>query len=122
MSNMVHDMANMPGHDMSNMNMANAAESAPGAAAQPYDLQFLDSMIHHHDGAVQMATMEIGKSERVDLKTFAQKVIDDESKEIAEMRQLRDEWYPGKPSAMNMDMPGMRDSGLKMMNSEHMKD
>src|SRR3954469_20576279 len=59
MSNMGHDMSNMAGHDMSNM--ANAAESAPGAASQPYDLQFLDSMIHHHDGAVQMAKMVLGK-------------------------------------------------------------
>src|SRR5690348_17131972 len=54
MSNMNHDMSNMSGHDMTNMN------SDPGAADAPFDLQFLDSMIHHHNGAVMMAEMVLG--------------------------------------------------------------
>ena len=83
MSNMDHDMSKMNGHDMANMN------SDPGAAAQPYDLQFLDSMIHHHNGAISMAKMVLGKSERPELKTFAQKVIEDQTKEIAYLQELR---------------------------------
>ena len=123
MSNTNHDMSNMHGHDMSDtqghevMNM----NSDPGAADQPFDLQFLDSMIHHHNGAVMMARMVLGKSERPELKAFAQKIIDDQAKEIDQMKQLRDEWYPGKPSAVNMDLPGMV-GGMKIMTSEHMKD
>jgi uncharacterized protein (DUF305 family) len=115
MSNMNHDMSNMQGHDMANMN------SDPGAAEQPYDLQFLDSMIHHHRGAIQMANMVLGKTERPEMKAFAQKIIGDQSKEIDYMQGLRDQWYAGKPSAVNMEMPGMI-GGMKMMNSEHMKE
>ena len=115
MSNMGHDMSTMGGRDMSNMN------SDPGAAEQPFDLQFLDSMIHHHDGAVAMAKMVLSKSQRPELKAFAQKVIDDQTKEIAFMRGLRDQWYAGKPPAVNMEMPGMI-GGMKMMNGEHMKE
>ena len=115
MSNMNHDMTKMNGHDMTNMN------SDPGAATAPYDLQFLDSMIHHHNGAISMAKMVLGKSDRPELKAFAQKIIDDQTKEIAALQELRAQWYAGKPSAVNMEMPGMV-GGMKMMNGEHMKE
>lgn len=119
-----HDMSNMNGHDMSKMPGMNSNMqmiSAPGAAEQPFDLQFLDSMIHHHEGAIQMANMVLGKTQRPELKQFAQKIIDDQSKEIAQMKQWREQWYAGKPSALNMEMPGMV-GGMKIMNSEHMKE
>jgi uncharacterized protein (DUF305 family) len=115
MSNMDHDMSAMQGRDMSNMN------SDPGAANQPFDLQYLDSMIHHHNGAISMARMALSKSTRPELRSFAQKVIDDQAKEIAFMGGLRDQWYAGKPPAVNMEMPGMI-GGMKMMNGEHMKE
>ena len=115
MSNMNHDMSNMSGHDMMNMN------SDPGAADAPYDLQYLDSMIHQHNGAIMMAKMVLGKTERPELKAFAQKVIDDQSKEIDYMKQLREQWYAGKPQAVNMEMPGMV-GGMKIMTSDHMKE
>jgi uncharacterized protein (DUF305 family) len=115
MSNMNHDMSNMQGHEMMNMN------SDPGAADQPFDLQYLDSMIHHHNGAIAMANMVLGKTERSELKAFAQKIIDDQTKEIGQMKQLREQWYSGKPSAVNMEMPGMA-GGMKSMTGEHMKE
>lgn len=110
-----HDMSNRPGRDMMNMN------SDPNAAQQPFDLQFLDSMIHHHNGAIMMAQSVLGKTVRLELKTFAQKIIDDQTKEIGYMRQLREQWYKGKPSAVNMEMPGMV-GGMKMMKGEHMRE
>ena len=114
-SNMNHDVSNMQGHEMTNMN------SDPDAAKQPYDLQFLDSMIFHHRGAVHMANMVLGKTERPELKAFAQKIIADQTKEIDYMNGLRERWYGGKPLAVNMEMAGML-GGMKMMNGDHMKD
>jgi uncharacterized protein (DUF305 family) len=112
---MDHGDSNGLGHDMKNMN------SDPGASEQPFDLQFLDSMIHHHNGAIMMAKMVLGKTERTELKAFAQKIIDDQTREIGEMKQLREQWYAGKPSSVNMEMPGMV-GGMKRMNGEHMKE
>ena len=103
------------GHDMAN---ANHHASAPNAAAQPYELQFLDSMIHHHEGAVSMAKIVLRKSEREELKTFARKIIEDQNREIAQMSSWREAWFAGKPSAMNMELPGMKKS---MMTPEHEK-
>ncbi len=110
-----HDMSDMK-HDMSNMG---PMVSAPGAASQPYDLQFIDSMIHHHEGAVTMSKMALEKTENAELKTFLQKIIDDQDKEIARMKEWRNSWYPGKPSALNMEMPGMKMGSEKMNMSTH---
>lgn len=111
-----HDMSNMNGHDMSNMDHGT---SASNAAEQPYDLQFIDSMAHHHDGAIQVAEMAVRKTEREELKKFAQKIINDQKKENGQMKTWRDQWYAGKPSAMNMDLPGMKMGGS--MSTDHAK-
>ena len=122
MANMSHDMSNMD-HDMSGMDHdMSKMESAPGAANQPYDLQFIDSMIHHHQGAVMMSKMALQKTENAELKRFLQKIIDDQDKEIARMKEWRDTWYPGKPSALNMEMPGMKMGSEKMNTSSHEKE
>lgn len=113
-----HDsMAMNSNHDMSSMS---DMKSSPDAASQPYDLQFIDTMSHHHQGAIEMAEMALKKSENPELKKFAQKIIDDQKKEIAQMKEWRDKWYAGKPAAMNMEMPGMSDS-MKMMMGDEMK-
>ncbi len=122
MPNSDHDMASMP-HDMSNMkhDMSNM-ESAPGAANQPYDLQFIDSMIHHHEGAVMMSKMALEKTENAELKPFLQKIIDDQDREITKMKGWRDMWYSGKPPALNMEMPGMKMGSEKMNTGSHEKE
>ena len=104
----------------SDMSKTSDMKSSPDAAAQPYDLQFIDTMTHHHQGAIEMAKMALTKSQNEELKKFAQKIIDDQNKEIAQMKEWRDKWYAGKPMAMNMEMPGMNDS-MKMMTGEEMK-
>lgn len=120
MSGMNHNsMMSNANHDMSGMNHSDM-KSSPNAASQPYDLQFIDTMTHHHQGAIDMAKMALTKSNNAELKTFAQKIIDDQNKEIAQMKGWREKWYAGKPMAMNMEMPGMSDS-MKMMMGDEMK-
>jgi uncharacterized protein (DUF305 family) len=95
-------------------------QSSPNAASQPYDLQFIDTMTNHHQGAIEMAEMALKKSNNAELRAFAQKIIDDQKKEIAQMKDWREKWYAGKPEAVNMQMPGMMDS-MKMMAGDEMK-
>ena len=114
-----HDMASMQ-HDMSNMNHdMSKMESAPGAAGQPFDLQFIDSMIHHHEGAVTMSKMALQKTGNAELRPFLQKIMDDQNKEITQMKAWRDNWFPGKPSALNMEMRGMKMGSEKMNTNTH---
>lgn len=92
-------------------------QTAPNAAAQPFDLQFLDTMIAHHQGAIEMAKAAGAKTDsNAELKTFAAKIVTDQQQEISELKRLREQWYAGKPSALNLEMPGMADSmrGMNM--------
>lgn len=95
-------------------------KSSPDAAKQPYDSQFLDTMTHHHQGAVEMAKTVLLKSRNEELRGFAQNVIDDQTFEILKMKDWREKWFAGIPPALNMEMPGMMDS-MKMMTGDGMK-
>lgn len=94
------------------MNHSNMKSDA-NAAAAPYDLQFIDTMIAHHEGAVEMAKMVDGKTQNPDIIKFAKQIIGDQEKEIAQMKEWREKWFKGAPRAMNMEMPGMAGS-MKM--------
>lgn len=125
--NMMNGMANhnamvmdansaMPDANHGMSDMMSRMKSDPNAASAPYDLQFIDTMIAHHEGAVEMAKMIDGKTQRSELKGFAQKIIADQNKEIAHMNEWREKWYAGKQRAINMEMPGMGDSMKMDMN------
>ena len=90
-------------------------KSAPNAAKEPFDLQFLDTMSAHHQSAVVMANIVLTKANHTELKTFAEKIISDQSEEITQMKQWRDQWFAEKPSALNLEMSGMSGS-MKGMN------
>ena len=90
-------------------------KSAPNAAKEAFDLQFLDTMSAHHKTAIAMANSALTKADNAELKTFAQKIISDQSEEITQMKQWRDKWFAEKPSALNLEMSGMSDS-MKGMN------
>lgn len=117
---MPSNMSNMPMNGGGDMSSMSDMKSSPNAASAPYDLQFLDTMTHHHQGAVDMAKMAVEKAQQPELKAFAQKIIADQNKEIAQMKDWREKWFAGKPMAMNMEMSGMADS-MKMMAGDGMK-
>lgn len=99
-----------------------AMKSAPDAASQPYDLQFLDTMVPHHESAVAMAKMISSRTKNADLNSFATAIVADQNKEISQMKKWRADWYAGKPSAVNMEMPGMarfdEDGNVEALRSE----
>ena len=99
-------------------------ESSPGAAEQPYDLQFIDTMILHHQGAVDMALLVKTRSRQAELSGLAKSIIDDQTKEIAQMKKWREERFAGKPAAVNIDLEGMRDgmTGMDMPKLDSLKE
>ena len=50
------------------------------------DVDFRTHMIPHHQGAVEMAKVALKHAKDPDTKRMAQKIIDDQEKEIAEMQ------------------------------------
>ena len=113
----VPNKSDSPNEELANLSQMNHSEmkSAPNAAKEPFDLQFLDTMSAHHESAVIMSNIALTKANNAELKTFAQKIISDQSEEITQIKQWRDQWFAGKPSALNLKMSGMADS-MKAMN------
>ncbi|WP_394620407.1 DUF305 domain-containing protein [Lentzea sp. JNUCC 0626] len=67
------------GHDAAGLEKASGAE---------FDRMWLDMMIEHHEGAVEMAKKELADGEDENAKKLAQAIIDGQQKEITEMREL----------------------------------
>ncbi len=82
-------------------------ESSPAAASAPIELQFLDTMIAHHKGAVEMAMLAETRADRQEVKALAADIIDAQEREMAKMSEWRNHWFEGKPEAINMSFPGM---------------
>ncbi|WP_408648910.1 DUF305 domain-containing protein [Tumidithrix elongata] len=65
-----------------------------GTADAEYDLRFIDAMIPHHQGAIEMAKVVLQKSNRPEVKKLAEAIIQAQEKEIAQLQQWRKQWYP----------------------------
>lgn len=85
---MVESMMNSM-HLGMNMNMEETRRSLRAATGAAFDQQFLDTMIHHHMMAVDMAKEATTKAEHAELKDFARKTVTKQTAEIAEMNRLK---------------------------------
>lgn len=65
--------------------------------AKPFDEQFIDMMIPHHQGAIRMARIELADGSDQETKDLATDIISAQSQEIEEMNHWREQWY-GAPS------------------------
>jgi len=73
-------------------------------AALPFDAQFIDSMIEHHQGAIDMAHMALEEAEHDELRDLASAIIADQQTEIEQMHEWRAAWHPDLPPTKGMGM------------------
>lgn len=95
-------------------------ESSPGAKEAPYDLQWIDTMIAHHEGAIAMAAPAYKNAKTLEITQFAEQMQRDQQKEIATMKQWRIQRFPNAKPAINMEIPGMSES-MKGMDMAKLK-
>lgn len=81
MDGMDHSGGMMSDEDMT------ALQNAAGAEASTL---FLKQMTQHHQGAIEMAQQELDNGENPDALALAQKIIDDQTAEIATMQSILD--------------------------------
>lgn len=94
--------------------MAPTAATRPAAQAwavvAPFDRQFIDMMVPHHQSAVAMARVALTRAQHPQIERLAQSIIADQNSEIARMKAWRKQWYGSSttPSMANMPtLPGM---------------
>lgn len=106
---------------------ASAAQTASGSSAgmmtggpmgsfsstQPFDLQFIDQMTMHHQGAIVSARNMIADSPRPDMRALANAIITDQTAQVRQMQAWRQQWYPQAANTFSGMMgTGMMGSGM----------
>lgn len=79
MGGMDHGDGMMSGSDMSELDAANGDDASR---------LFLEQMIVHHEGAIEMAETEIDEGQNADAVALAQKIIDAQAAEITIMQDI----------------------------------
>lgn len=95
-----------------------------GPADADYELRFIDAMIPHHQGAVEMAQEVLEKSQRPEMKKLAEEIIAAQNREIEQMQQWRKAWYPeasSKPMAWHAQMGHMMEMTPEQIDAMMMK-
>ena len=92
MGGMDHGSMDMGGMDMSGMDMEGMSEqnmaALEAASGAEFDRMWLEMMIAHHRGAVEMAQTEIAEGGNPDAVALAEEIADSQAAEIEEMETL----------------------------------
>lgn len=107
-----HGTLGMSAHEMG-MHM----DAAGLMGAKPFDREFIDMMVPHHQGAIRMARVQLAQGEDPELMQLAESIIAAQAGEIDEMNRWRTEWY-GKPSPAGGMPP--EDGAMMMPSHEEM--
>lgn len=78
--------------DHSTMSMADMSKELEGLSGDAYDKAFIEMMIAHHEGAVNMAKLSDTRAKHDEVKKLSQDIISAQEKEIAEMKQWQIDW------------------------------
>lgn len=86
------------------------------------DADFSNMMIEHHIGAVEMSELLLKKGKDAELKAFAQKVIDAQTKEIEVMKKFQNKTEASPDTkefqqALNQSMGVMMNKEIKIYNN-----
>ena len=83
-----HGGMDMGGMDMDGMSQEEMMTQLDGLAGDEFDRAFLDAMIAHHEGAIEMSEQQVADGQNPDAVALAEKIIDDQRAEITEMREI----------------------------------
>ena len=81
--------------------LAVSAAKVPNVT-NPQDVAFLQSMIAHHQRAIDLANQALVKADRNEIRTFAAGILETQRVEVAQMQAWLRAWYPNAPAAPAM--------------------
>ena len=81
------------------------------------DRHFIEQMIPHHEGAVEMAELALTNSTHAEIRTLATAIIEAQNKEIQDMTAWYQDWFGRSVSKESTMMGGMMSQGGMHMGS-----
>jgi uncharacterized protein (DUF305 family) len=88
MSNMDHGQ----GSSMDQMSMADMMSELDGKTGDEFDRTFIQAMIAHHQGAIDMANLAKTNAKREEIKKMSDDIISAQTSEIEMMKQWEKDW------------------------------
>lgn len=86
------------------MSMANMNEQLKNKSGDEFDKAFIEMMISHHQGAIDMANLVATRAKHDEIKTLSKEIISAQTDEISKMQQWQMDWsYMSSENSM----PGM---------------
>lgn len=76
------------GMDMDGMDQEGAMAELDELSGADFDRRFLELMIAHHEGAIEMAELQTAEGENPTALELAEKIVQDQQGEISEMEQM----------------------------------
>jgi len=75
------------------MDMDEMALSLEELKGEEFDKRFIELMIEHHKGAIDMARLVLTNTQRAELRSLADDIISAQSKEIGMMEDWNRKWF-----------------------------
>ncbi len=85
------DSANHAVHDAS-MTMQDMTDMLQNKTSDAFDAAFIQGMIVHHQGAIDMANLALKFAKHDEIKAMAREIISAQQKEIDQMRAWQKAW------------------------------
>lgn len=86
----------------STMSMADMTEQLKNKSGDDFDKAFVEMMISHHEGAVDMAELIPSRAKHGEVKKLGEAIIAAQTKEIADMKQWQKDWGYSADETMQM--------------------
>ena len=84
------------------MSMSEMTEQLKNKSGDDFDKAFIEMMISHHEGAVEMAELIPSRAKHDEVKKLGEAIITAQTKEIADMKQWQKDWGYSADETMQM--------------------
>ena len=102
----------MAGMDHGDMMPEDMARHMVAPNSEYSDERFIDAMVPHHQGAVEMAQVALENAEHEQIRRLAEDIITAQEAEIEELKQIKDQEYGTSEVPMEMSQEEMRAMGM----------
>jgi uncharacterized protein (DUF305 family) len=72
--------------------MSEMTNSLRNKSGDDYDKEFIDHMIEHHEGALNMANLSAKNAKHSEIKAMSEDIVKNQTAEIDQMKKWQTEW------------------------------
>ncbi|MBN6811593.1 DUF305 domain-containing protein [Kocuria marina] len=93
-------------------------ETLAGLEGEELEITFLAEIIGHHQGAIEMAELELERGTSPDIRTHAENIVADQQHQIEQFTRWLDQWYGLTPEEAMAQVPAEAQEEMKILEEE----